>query len=188
MTWFTSERERRLWFWVVGVIVAIFSTLVWGGKLGAFLNDGDLSTILFAVGFLLVLITIVTQGLTIQPRGIEVFITLGIVAVVLFLFSRLWSSIERSHLLEFGVLSVFIYEALVERWRGQRSVAAAALASILTTSVIGVMDEGLQVFLPQRVFDPQDILFNTLAAAGAVSASLALRWVRQWRRRVLKEH
>jgi hypothetical protein len=183
MTWFTSERERRLWTWAVGVILAIFSTLVWGGKLAEAINGSDVSTILFAAGFILVLTTIVTQGLTLQPRGIEVFITLGIVAVVLFLFSRLWSSIERSHLLEFGVLSVFTYEALVERWRGLRSVAAAALAAILMTSVIGVMDEGLQVFLPQRVFDLQDILFNMLAAVGAVSATLALRWVRQRRDR-----
>ena len=44
--------------------------------------------------------------------------------------------------------------------------------------MIGALDEGIQLFLPARVFDPTDILFNALAAGMAVGASLALRWAR----------
>ncbi len=34
------------------------------------------------------------------------------------------------------------------------------------------------MFLPSRVFDPEDILFNVLAAVMAVAASVALGWAR----------
>jgi VanZ family protein len=48
-----------------------------------------------------------------------------------------------------------------------------------------VLDEFIQAFLPSRVFDPADILFNVLAAVMAAAASVALRWARRrsWRRR-----
>ena len=43
-----------------------------------------------------------------------------------------------------------------------------------------MLDEGIQAFLPSRVFDPQDMLFNVLAAAMAVAAGAALAWARRW--------
>jgi len=45
--------------------------------------------------------------------------------------------------------------------------------------LIGVLDECIQAFLPNRVFDPLDILFNALAAVMAVVASAALTWARR---------
>ena len=50
---------------------------------------------------------------------------------------------------------------------------------MLATALIGVVDECIQWFLPSRVFDPLDMLFNVLAAVMAVTASAALRWARQ---------
>ena len=54
--------------------------------------------------------------------------------------------------------------------RGRRVPAPAVLA-IAGTSAVGLLDECLQVWVPNRVFDPWDILFNVLAASMAVGAS-----------------
>ena len=41
-----------------------------------------------------------------------------------------------------------------------------------------MLDELIQGVLPDRVFDPWDILFNILAGLMAVLAIVALRWAR----------
>ena len=44
--------------------------------------------------------------------------------------------------------------------------------------MVGVVDEGVQLLVPNRVFDPADIGFNSLAATLAIVGNLCLRWVR----------
>ncbi len=44
--------------------------------------------------------------------------------------------------------------------------------------LLGVIDEGLQAIIPNRVFDVNDIIFNTLAGTMAIVASMSLRWLR----------
>ena len=83
---------------------------------------------------------------------------------------------ERSHLVEYGVVAFFIHEALTERASQGRRVPVPALLAIVAASLIGVIDEGIQRLIPSRVFDPVDTLFNVLAAAMAVTASVAPRW------------
>ena len=86
---------------------------------------------------------------------------------------------ERTHLIEYGVLGVFIHEALTERAsQGHRAPIPPVLA-VLATAALGVIDEGIQWLLPNRVFDPQDILFNMLAGTMAVSAVVSLAWARR---------
>ena len=86
---------------------------------------------------------------------------------------------ERSHLIEYGVVALFVHEALTERASHGRRVPAPALLAVLATALAGVLDECIQLFLPSRVFDPLDMLFNVLAAAMAVTASISLRWARR---------
>ena len=64
---------------------------------------------------------------------------------------------------------------------GRRVPLPAALA-VLATALLGALDECIQAFLPTRVFDIQDIVFNTLAAVMATATSLVLGWARRWRR------
>lgn len=81
--------------------------------------------------------------------------------------------------MEYGVLAVFVYEALTERASQGRRVPVPALLAALATSLLGVLDECILAFLPSRVFEPIDILFNVLAAVMAVFAMVALGWARQ---------
>ena len=177
---FSSDRERRLWTWTLAVVVAIFSTLGLAATLAGILRDRGLIDSFFFFCFLLVLAAIVTQGLKTRPRGVEIGVALGIVAVYLLVIARMAiPAAERTHLIEYGVVAVLIYEALRERASQGRRVPAPALLAVGATALVGVLDECIQAFLPNRVFDPQDILFNILAAVMAVAASMALAWARR---------
>ena len=130
--------------------------------------------------FLLVLATIVTQGLTTRPRGAEICVAIGVVACYVMVLVRMAiPAVERTHLIEYGVVGVFIYEALTERASQGRHVPFPALLAILATSLLGSLDECIQGLLPGRVFDFRDMLVNVVAAMMAVAASAALSWVRR---------
>ena len=177
-----SGRERRLWLWTLAAVVAIYSTLGLAGTLAETLPEGGLlNAALFLLGMLLVGATVVVHGMNMRPGGAEIGVVLGVGAVYFMFFLRR-ALPERSHLIEYGVVALFIFEALKERAGQGGRVPAPALLAVLVTALVGSLDEGIQVFLPSRVFDPLDMLFNFLAAAMAVSASLVLEWARRLRR------
>ena len=178
---FTSNRERRLWLWTLAIVVAIYSTLGLARTLAGILRDHNLLGAAFVLGMLLVGATILTQGLKTRPGGAEIGVALGIVAAYLMVFVRMAIPEERTHLIEYGVVAVFIYEALTERASHGRRVPVPALLAIVATALVGALDEGIQAILPNRVFDPRDILFNLLAGLMAVAASVALGWARRRR-------
>ena len=180
MSIFSSNRERRLWIWVLIVVIAIYSTLALANKLAESLQNNEL----FGVGFfifacLLVLATIITHGLKSRPGSAEIFVALGIAASYILVFVRMSIPTERSHLIEYGVLAILIFEALKERKSQGQHVPVPAILAFLASSIIGVLDECVQAFIPRRVFDYRDILFNVLAALMAVCSSLALTWARK---------
>jgi len=173
---FSSNRERRLWTWVLIVVVTIFATLELTATLVGQVDEG-----LLALAFLLCLImvglTIVTQGLAVRPGGVEIGVTGGIIAVYVLLGVRM-AIPERSHLMEYGVLAVLVYEAIHERLANERHVPFPNLFAFLIPSAIGVLDESIQAILPNRTFDWQDIIFNVLAALAAVLGMMVMRWAR----------
>lgn len=175
----TSAREKRLWAYTLVVVVAIYSTLGLARTLVDELGSDFLSVWLFLLGCILVLATVITQGLKVRPGGMEIGVALGIVAAYLLIIVRMAVPTERSHLVEYGVVAIFVHEALLERASQGRRVPVPGLLAIAIASLIGIIDEGIQWFLPSRIMDPVDILFNVLAAAMAIIASMALRWARR---------
>ncbi|MXY15563.1 MAG: VanZ family protein, partial [Acidobacteria bacterium] len=159
--------------------VAIYSTLGLARTLADWLGNDFFGVWLFLLGCGLVLLAVVTQGLRVRPSGIEIAVALGVAAAYLLVLVRMAIPTERSHLVEYGVVAILVYEALSERARQGRRVPVPALLALLITSLVGTLDEGIQWLLPNRTFDPVDILFNVLAAVMAVGASAALQWARR---------
>ncbi len=179
---FASRREQRLWAWTLAVVIAIYSTLGLARTLADALGDSPLlGAGLFLLCCFLVLATVVTQGLRVRPGGAELAVALGVAAAYILVFVRMAIPTERSHLIEYGVVAVFVHEALRERARHGRRVPAPALLAVLAAGFVGVLDECIQLLLPSRVFDPLDMLFNVLGGTMAVAASAALGWARRRR-------
>lgn len=174
---FTSAREIRLWAWAAVVVAATYASVAFGGTLQSILSDRDAVDSGFVLAFILVVITILFQALKVRASSTEIGVVLGVTAACLLLVVRTGVT-ERTHLIEYGIVAMLVYEALDERRLQGRRVPAAALMAIAITIGIGVADECLQWLLPGRVFDPVDIGFDAVAAVLAVVAMAALRRAR----------
>ncbi len=179
MSVFSSERERRLWIFAFAVVIAIYASLPFAGQLADVLRASDLLEISFAAGMLLIVLMVIAHALQSRPNAATVTIALGVIAAYLLVFVRIANPAERTHLIEYGVVSLLTLEALRERARNGRFAPAPALLAIVIATTVGTIDEFVQGVLPGRVFDTRDILFNALAGILAVAASLLLEWARR---------
>ncbi len=179
MTLFSSRRERRLWVWTLVVVGVLYSTLWVTPMVAASPLFRNLNAALFLLGMMLVGATVVVRGLKLRLTGLNLSVVLGVVATYVLVFVRFTSTEERSHLIEYGVIAAFIHEALEERASQGRFVPFRSVLAVLVTALIGVLDEFIQHFIPNRVFDPLDIVFNTMAAVLAVAAIAALGWAQK---------
>lgn len=176
---FTSARERSLWLAASGTVLAIYASLPFLGIVARFLRSEGALGVTFALGFALAILATVLNGLRRDARARELWIGLGVVAVYLAVFARLGvGPAERTHLFEYGLVAVLIYEALRERSRKGRGPGRPAVVAVLAGAALGWLDESIQLLLPSRVYDLRDVGVNALAALVAVLATLALRWAR----------
>lgn len=179
MVWFKSARERRLWAWTLVTLVAIFSTLVLAATLAEAIPSQFFSVTFFVAGCMLVLAAVITHGLQSRPSRLKIVVALGVAAAYLMVLVCAASPVERSHVVEYGIVALLLLEALRERNLHGGSVPVPAAVAGLAATAVGTLDECLQLLIPLRVFDPLDIVFNALAAMMAVSSSLALSWARR---------
>ena len=176
---FTSKRERRLWLWALLVVVTIYSTLGLAGTLSDVLRDRGMFDSFFILGFFLLLAVVAIQGLTTRPGIAEVGVFVGIVAVYFMVFARMGIPEERTHLFEYSLVAILIYQALVERRKNGRNISVPWLIAIAATALLGWIDEGIQPSLPNRVYDIRDVGFNALAGLMAILGTVALMWARR---------
>ena len=179
MIQFTSKREKKLWLGVLIVVIGIYALIFIGRPLAGYLRDREMLSNGFWLAIFLVAATVAWHGWKRRVHYLEIGIWLGVIAIYLLAFLRMAVPEERSHLIEYSVLAIFIYEALKERVRNGQYVWKPAIFSIIATSLIGLVDECIQILIPARVFDPIDIFFNTLASILAIGASTTISWVRQ---------
>lgn len=178
MDFFSSQRERRLWFWALAVLLIIYLTLGLARSLSGMLRDHGMLGIFFGAGMLPIAAAVILQAFRVRPGGMEIGVGLGVAAAYMFVLLRMAIPEERSHLIEYSVVALLIYEALRERKSQGRNVPMPALLAILGTAIAGALDECIQALLPNRFFDWRDILFNFLAGVMAVTGRAALGWAR----------
>jgi len=177
MPLFTSQREKLLWLYAFIVLIAITVTLVFADGNAFLMVNQNIQIVVFWIAFILIGLTTLIHGLKTKPHKLEIVIWFGVFAVYLLLFLRLGHA-ERSHLMEYSILAIFIHKALIERNLNKRIFLSGLFAFLITFS-IGFIDELIQLFIPSRVFDPIDILFNTLAAFMTITTSLLIHWIRK---------
>jgi len=158
----------------------IFSTLFLGQPLARLFSSQDVRAVIFVIVMILVGTTILIHAIRTKPSNIELTLWIGLVAVYTMFILRLGMP-ERSHLMEYSVLAIFVHKAILERKNQGKHIPMPALMALVITFAIGVMDECIQILLPDRYFDSEDIVFNGMAAAMAIGSSVIIYWVRKWR-------
>jgi VanZ family protein len=66
--------------------------------------------------------------------------------------------IEFIHIIKYGILSVLVFFV-----NNTKTYTRRIFFTILVTSVIGIIEEALQIWIPNRFFDPKDILLNIVS-------------------------
>ncbi len=79
-------------------------------------------------------------------------------------------AVERFHFAEYGFLVLLYYRV----WR-DRSAAAALLLAFLAVFMVGMLDEGIQWFVPIRVGEWRDVLLNSVAIMCGLAFAAALQ-------------
>lgn len=182
MTLFTSKLEKLLWLLAALVFVVIFSTLFIGSPLLNLLRNQNIQAAIFFMGMILISALILYHGLKSTTHNKMTGVYIGLFAVYLMLFLRLGLP-ERTHLIEYSVLAIFIYQALNERFNNFETSYKPALLAAVIACLIGAIDELIQLFIPERVFDFEDILFNCFAIVAAIGSSVFLQWIRKkWKK------
>lgn len=174
---FKSLKEKRLWLYTLIVFIAIFSSLLIGSPLQRFISDQKVQVAFFSTGMILTGAVVLFHGLKIFTNKIEMVIWVGLATVYLMLIFRVGTT-ERSHLIEYSILAIFIHKAIIERNADNNKILFHGLKAFIITCSIGILDEVIQKFIPNRVFDAEDILFNSLAALMAVGGSILLQWAK----------
>jgi len=101
-------------------------------------------------------------------------------AALLFVFYRGRLTLEKVHLLEYGVLAYLALNAVTVTRRG----GPGGTLALLFVALAGAGDEALQKVIPERVFDAYDIAANWLGGALGAAAWLAAAPASPWRRGV----
>ncbi len=167
---FTFSRERRLWLYAFLMVMTIFSTLFLGRPFLVLLSNQDIQAALFLGGMLLTGVVIVCYGIFTKPNKIDIILYVGIFTIYLLLFLRLGLP-ERSHLIEYSILTLCIHQILVERIKQGKTISYPLILTFVITFFIGLIDECLQFFIPDRVFDTNDIIFNGIVIFMAIGMS-----------------
>jgi VanZ family protein len=183
---YTSPQEKRIWLLALLVVVIIFATLFVGSPLAGLVQDQNVAAAFFLLGMLIVGAAILLHAFQSKPGKLELAIGSGILAVFIMFFLRLGLA-ERSHVIEYCVLAILLHKALLERVKGGKHIPVPAASALVMTFLIGVIDECIQIVIPDRHFDPTDIVFNGLAAVMGVVPYLIINWVRKLRGKKLQE-
>lgn len=176
---FTSPRERKLWLFALLAVGAIVVSMAFATSVASDLRDRNLVSNGFWLGMWLIGAAIAASAWKRRAGKAEIWVWLGVAGAYLIAFLRMAVPEERSHLIEYSVVALLVYAALRERDSNGEQVPYPAILAIAITSLVGFVDECIQLFIPTRVFDWFDILFNFLAGLMAVCGSAALDWARR---------
>ena len=176
---FTSNKERKLWLYAGICWLGILSVLFLGNPLLTLLANQGVQAGLFLWGMFVVLLIILVHAFGKKSQRLDIILWLAIIAVFSMFLLRLGLP-ERSHLIEYSVLGVLIHAAFLERRDDYKGFWKASFQAAALTTLLGTIDELFQLFIPERVFDFNDILFNSFTALLAVGSRVLVHYIKQW--------
>jgi len=151
--------EKFYWRCSFLIVLLIFSTLFIGNPLVTWWSHQGSHALVFLTGMLLVGAAILMGALHWEAHCELWAVRLGLTAVFVLFFLRL-SLPERSHVMEYSVLTYCLFQALILRYRNRLSLLHFYLITAVLATGIGLLDEGIQNLLPNRVGSWEDVIFD----------------------------
>jgi glycopeptide antibiotics resistance protein len=175
---FKSFKEQKYWLGAVLISLTILSTLFIGQPLLHYFENQNLRAAVFFTVLIFIGVALIIHSILNKESSQVIAALIGLFAVYTMFFLRLGMP-ERSHLIEFTILTIFVHRALLERYQEKSEIIKSTILAFLIASSIGVLDECLQLLIPKRVFDLEDIIFNCLASLMAAVSYLFIRWIKR---------
>lgn len=149
------------WSRAIGYVLFIYLTLnVMPLPLATLRAHGVLRlclAILFSICFLISLLFLIrTKTLTFSKLAMLILIF----SFYGFMGPRIGTPEERVHFFEYGLVGILFVQALRHHIKSARLIF---LASLISGSIVGWLDEIIQGFLPRRHYDPKDIALNVVS-------------------------
>ena len=147
-----------------------FLISVYGRLIQNFLGDFARTIPLIAVAILGVGIFFVAKSsIKEQLKALGLFLLYIVLIELLVVRWVIVEDVERIHFLKYGIIA---YLAFLSQ-RASTTLNKRLFLSILFSAGLGTLEEGVQHFVPSRVFDLRDIAFNvTGACLGALYCKL----------------
>ncbi|NNE57448.1 MAG: VanZ family protein [Hellea sp.] len=180
MALLTSARESQLWMATALVVGGIFATLFLDRPFLEQLGNKNVQAAFFLGGMGLIGLAIMLYAMFSNPGKTNLIILLGIATIYMMLFLRLGLT-ERGHMIEYSVMALCVHEILFERARNGKALRPILLWAFAISFLIGCIDESLQLFIPDRVFDPVDIVFNAMVIFMALAARGTVQLIEKMR-------
>jgi len=158
------KKERiKCWSYVLIWIFCIYSTLYIVRPLCTFLKENTPFNVIVNVGCFLILALLFNH--LIQNGKIKRGTTYSLFFLSILLYAIGFLILEypeeRIHFIEYGMLAFLIFRALIIDTR----VLLAYTSAFILTSLIGWGDEGIQYLLPNRYYQLNDVLLNSVGGA-----------------------
>ena len=159
-----TPREGRLrWAFTLGAGLVLLGVPLagrfvawWGGEtvVGAAFGGAFLLSIVVTVG--------VVAARTSSTRSRWAALAVLVLAAAVLVRSGVPAA-DRTHLFEYGLLALLLRESLAERIRAGGTVRFAGAWTLGAILLLGALDEGLQILMPDRVGSARDLMVDGLA-------------------------
>lgn len=161
-----SKAERRYWLLVFVWTTVLYATLPVARGLANKIEAAGFGKVLYigpavviGLAFLVALVYIFRQPYSYRLlRALCMIIVASLYAFFLKYLGKI--PIERIHLLEYGILAIFAQKAFENRIK---DLFDSYLYAAFLVAIVGLYDELIQGFLPDRVCDARDVLTNGIS-------------------------
>lgn len=177
------DPEWLSWTYVVGGSLIIFCTVPLARAIQSGIVERFGHVFFLYFSFAALAIAGTTAARTIYRRQLpwDAYLWLAGTGVAFFAYANSLrdNAIETIHLIEYGILGVLTYRALVHRVRDY----SIYVVTVLIVGIVGLIDEWIQWITPSRYWDLRDVQINLWAAVLSqlsIGAGLRPRLVSSW--------
>lgn len=160
------QKGKNDWWFIVALYMGlIYSTSglavqVWDAFDSTFKGYGSL--VVYIIAFTMAVFAALYVLRFRKDRNYLHYVTLiGSFSILWFMVVHAKYSAEKVHLIEFGILGALVYRALLHHTSSSLFIF---ISGSVICSILGLLDEVVQFYMPGRVFDPQDVLMNIVSS------------------------